>query len=60
MDTSDHYIVAEKMIRQGDVPNSELQHLLESLEQQGRISPAERHALLQLAEQLKRNKPTSP
>jgi hypothetical protein len=59
MDTLDHYIVVEKMIRQGEVPNSELQHLLESLEQQGRISPAERQALLKLAEQLKRNKSTS-
>ena len=38
METSDHYIVVERMIRQGEVLMSELEHLLDSLEEQGRIT----------------------
>jgi hypothetical protein len=51
METSDHYIVIERMIRQREVLMSELKHLLDSLEDQGRITVVERHALLKLAEE---------
>ena len=49
-------LVIEKMIRLGEVSMSELQHLLASLEEQGRISAAEHQALLELAEELSRDK----
>ena len=58
MDASDHYIVVERMIRRDEVSMSELQHLLHSLEEQGEISPAEHQALLELAADLSRDKPT--
>ena len=58
METSDHYLVVERMIRQGEVSKSELEHLLKSLEEQGRITPAEHHALLELEEELGRAKPS--
>ena len=52
METSDHYVVVEKMIRLGEVSGSELDYLLNSLEEQGRITPAEHQSLLELAEEL--------
>jgi hypothetical protein len=58
METSDHYIVVERMIRLGEVSISELGHLLDSLQDQERISTAEHQALVELAEQLRRNKPS--
>lgn len=59
MDTSDHYIVLERMIRLDEVSTSELEHLLNSLEEQGRITPAEHRALLELGEELKQDKACS-
>ena len=58
METSDHYIVIERMIRLGEVSMSELQHLLDSLQEQEQITAAEHQALLELAEQLSQNKPS--
>ena len=49
METSDSYIVVEKMIRLGKVSMSELEHLLNSLEEQEAITPSERQTLLELA-----------
>lgn len=56
METSDHYLVVERMIRQGEVSKSELKHLLKSLEEQERITPAEHRALLEIEEELSRDK----
>ena len=56
METSDSYIVVEKMIRRGEVSKSELQHLLNSLEEQGQITATEHQTLLALAEELSRDK----
>ena len=56
METSDSYIVAEKMIRLGEVLMSDLVHLLDSLEAQALITPAEHQKLLELAERLEKNK----
>ena len=55
MDASDHYLVVERMIRRDEVSLSELQHLLNSLEEQRQITPTEHQALLDLAEQLSRD-----
>jgi hypothetical protein len=55
METSDHYIVIERMIRLGEVSKSELEHLLHSLEEQGRITPQEHRALLELEEERNRD-----
>lgn len=52
MDTSDHYIVVERMIRLGEVLMSELEHLLNSLEEQALITSAEHAKLLELGERL--------
>jgi hypothetical protein len=56
METSDSYIVVEKMIHRAEVSKSELQHLLNSLEEQGQITATEHQALLALAEELSRDK----
>ena len=56
METSDHYLVVERMIRQGEVSKSELEYLLKSLEEQERITPAEHRALLDIEEELIRDK----
>jgi len=56
MDASDHYIVVERMIRRNEVSLTELQRLLNSLEEQERITPDEHQALLELAEELSRDK----
>jgi hypothetical protein len=49
METSDHYIVIERMIRLGEVLISELEHVLDSLEQQEMITRSEHQTLLELA-----------
>ena len=49
METTDSYLVVEKMIRQREITLSELQELLPTLESQGQISGEEREALLELA-----------
>lgn len=56
MDTSDHYTVLERMIRRDEVSMSELEHLLDSLAEQGQITDAEHQALLELAEKLSQDK----
>jgi hypothetical protein len=52
METSDHYIVVERMIRLGEVLMSELEHLLNALQEQGLISTSEHQTLLELARRL--------
>jgi hypothetical protein len=59
METSDHYIVVERMIRLGEVLMSELEHLLDSLEEQGLISTSEHQTLLALAQRQNKDQ-TSP
>lgn len=49
METTDSYIVVEKMIRQREIALSELQELLPTLESQGQITAEECEALLELA-----------
>jgi hypothetical protein len=49
METSDHYIVVERMIRLGEVLMTELEHLLDSLEGQELITSSEHQTLLELA-----------
>jgi hypothetical protein len=58
METSDSYIVIEKMIRRSEVSKSELEHLLNSLAEQRQITATEHQALLELAEELSRDKAT--
>ena len=53
MDYSDSYLVVERMIRQGEVSGSELEHLLAALEEQDQITLEEQNALLELAKGLK-------
>lgn len=52
MDTSDSYLVVERMIRQGEVSGSELECLLDVLEGQDQITTEEHKALLELAKGL--------
>lgn len=52
METSDHYIVIERMIRLGEVLMSELEHLLDALESQELITSSEHQTLLALAQRL--------
>jgi hypothetical protein len=56
METSDHYIVVERMIRLGEVLTSELEHLLNSLEEQELITPAEHQTLIELADRLEESR----
>lgn len=49
METSDYYLVIERMIRKDDVSIDQLRDLLDSLEEQGHIDAAERESLLELA-----------
>jgi hypothetical protein len=49
---SDSYIVVEKMILLGELVFSELEHLLDVLDGQELITPAEHQALLELARKL--------
>ena len=59
METSDSYIVVEKMIRLGEVLGSELERVLNSLEEQGLITESEHRTLLELAERLITDKASS-
>jgi hypothetical protein len=49
MDASDSYLVLERMIQKGEVSLSELESLLDSLEEQQLITIAEHESLLALA-----------
>jgi hypothetical protein len=49
---SDSYLVVEKMIHLGELVFSELEHLLDVLEEQELITPSEHSALLELARKL--------
>ena len=49
MDSSDSYLVIERMIQMGEVMLSELERLLDTLEEQNLITTAEHEALLELA-----------
>ena len=53
METSDYYLVIERMIRNDDVSIDQLRDLLDSLEEQGHIDAAEHESLLELARALK-------
>lgn len=48
MQTSDSYLVMERMIQSGEVLLSELERLLDLLEAQGMISKSEHQVLLEL------------
>jgi hypothetical protein len=58
MENSDHYIVVERMIRLGEVLMTELEHVLDSLEEQELITPSEHKTLLELARRF--NKDQTP
>ena len=58
METSDHYIVMERMIRLGEVLMSELEHVLDALEKQELITPSEYQTLLELAHRLNIDHPS--
>ena len=60
METSDSYLVTEKMIRLGEIMLSELEHLLDSLEAQQLINAKEHEDLLELAWKLSTDKPAPP
>lgn len=49
MEMSDSYVEVVNMIHLGEIMLSDLEHLLETLHSQKRISPSEREALLELA-----------
>lgn len=49
MERSDSYAAVEEMIDRGEIMLSDLEHLLESLRKQQRISSAEHEALLEHA-----------
>jgi hypothetical protein len=53
---SDSYLVVEKMIHLGELVFTELEHLLDVLEGQELITPAEHSALLELARKLNRDR----
>ena len=57
METSDSYLVLERMIRAGEILPSELEHLLSSLAGQELITPAEHTALLELAQKISKAHP---
>jgi hypothetical protein len=48
MERTDSYIVVEQMIRRGELGLSELEHLLNTLLQQERITTQEQQVLLEL------------
>ena len=60
METSDSYIVMEKMIRLGEIFGSELGRLLGVLEEQGQITAQEHKALLELAEEINIDSMSAP
>jgi hypothetical protein len=52
METSDSYVVVEKMIRLGEITTAELRDLLDTLEREQLISAEEHATLLEMAEGL--------
>jgi hypothetical protein len=60
MESSDSYLVVERMIRAGDIPLSELERLLDSLEEQQLITIAEHESLLELAWKIQIDHPSPP
>jgi hypothetical protein len=58
METSDSYLVVERMVRAGEIPLSELESLLNSLEEQDLISCAEHESLLKLAPKINTDNPS--
>ena len=46
---SDSYVVVEQRIHRGELGLSELEHLLDELVEQKKITPAEQQGLLELA-----------
>jgi hypothetical protein len=60
MEDSDSYLVVERMIRAGDIPLSELERLLDSLEEQRLITADEHESLLELAWKIQIDHPSPP
>jgi hypothetical protein len=60
MEASDSYLVVERMIRAGDIPLSELERLLESLEEQQLITTDQHEILLELAWEVQTAHPSPP
>ncbi len=60
MEPSDSCLVTERMIRSGEVSLSELERLLDSLDDQLLITTAEHEALLELAWKLNTDHPSPP
>ncbi len=60
MEASDSYLVVERMIRAGDIPQSELERLLESLEEQQLITTDQHEILLELAWEVQTAHPSPP
>lgn len=56
MGASDSYLVVEKMIQAGEISRSELESLLDSLEEQQLITTSEHKSLLELAWQINTDK----
>jgi hypothetical protein len=60
MEASDSYLVVERMIRAGDIPLSELERLLDSLEEQQLITTDQHEILLELAWEVQTPHPSPP
>jgi hypothetical protein len=60
MEASDSYLVVERMIRAGDIPLSELERLLDSLEEQQLITTDQHEILLELAWEVQTAHPSPP
>ena len=60
IEASDSYLVVERMIRAGDIPLSELERLLESLEEQQLITTDQHEILLELAWEVQTAHPSPP
>ena len=60
MEPSDSYLVTERMIRSGEVSLSELERLLDSLQDQQFITTPEHEVLLELAWKLNSDHPSPP
>ena len=58
MEPSDSYLVVERMIQRGEISLSELESLLDSLEEQQLITTAEQQSLLELAAKIHSDSPT--
>ena len=60
MEASDSYLVVERMVRAGDIPLSELERLLDSLEEQQLITADEHESLLELGWRIQTAHPSPP